>query len=206
MSAFSVGGAGRDFVESSRCTATNGASRPGSVTRSRHGTARDAHGTYPTVTSLPSVSSVGALAMIFGSASWASASAKSFGTLMSTHRNQRVLRVLLRVSASLLVLMVLATTAAPVPAATATTVSWADMTSSARGGYGRCAKHVSAGKYRPCHDLFESSAYSTARVVAKSPTGNVAADQKDPNLESQTGRASTAHIFVNPSRPAAVWN
>jgi len=71
-------------------------------------------------------------------------------------------------------------------------------------------KHVSAGKYRPCHDLFEStrtsSAYSTARVVAKSPTGNVAADQKDPNLESQTGRASPAHIFVNPSRPAAVWD
>lgn len=141
-SVFSVGGAGRNFVESSRCTATNGASRPGSVTRSRHGTARDVHGTYPTVTSLPSVSSVGALAMIFGSAWWASASAKSFGTLMSTHRNQRVLRVLLRVSASLLVLMVLATTAAPVPAATATTVSWADMTSSARGGFGRCKARV----------------------------------------------------------------
>ena len=86
-------------------------------------------------------------------------------------------------------------------------------------------KHVSAGRYRPCRrytvyldclpvdggrysdntNLFESSAYSTARVVAKSPTGNVTTDQKDPNLESQTERASTAHIFVNPSRPAAVW-
>jgi hypothetical protein len=29
-----------------------------------------------------------------------------------------------------------------VPAATATTVSWADMTSSARGGYGRCKARV----------------------------------------------------------------
>ena len=65
---------------------------------------------------------------------------------------------------------------------------------------------VHGGKYSDNTNLFESSAYSTARVVAKSPTGNVAADQKDPNLESQTGRASTAHIFVNPSRPAAVWD
>ena len=63
---------------------------------------------------------------------------------------------------------------------------------------------VHGGRYSDNTNLFESSAYSTARVVAKSPTGNVATDQKDPNLESQTGRASTAHIFVNPSRPAAV--